>query len=68
MEKLMSIAEWSKTRFTPESIPVRQTVAKWCSDGDIPAKQIGNKWFILIEQEQQETGDPLVDRILNERA
>ena len=68
MDKLMSIAEYRKTRFTPASMPTRQTIAKWCNDGDIPAKQIGSKWFILIQKEQQETGDPLVDRILNERA
>ena len=63
-EQLMSIREWSTLRFTKDSMPARQIVARWCQNGKVPAKMIGNKWFIIANKEKQQTGNNLVDKVL----
>ena len=61
MSKLMTISQWQKANF-PDKSPTRQTIANWCRKGNVPAKQIGKKWFIVVEQ----AGNPLVDRVLGQ--
>lgn len=71
---MISIATFIN-QFSEVNKPTRQTVANWCKYGHIAARQFGKggKWWIYEEHELAKnqimlTGDPLVDRILNERA
>lgn len=66
-EKLMPVSEWIETRFTKKK-PSPQVVTKWCRTGELPAKQIGRLWFIKVQEELLETGDPLVDNVLKSTA
>jgi hypothetical protein len=66
-EKLMSVSEWIETRFTSKK-PSPQVVTQWCRRGEVPAKQIGRLWFIRVKEELLETGDPLVDNVLQSTA
>ncbi|SEA29446.1 Excisionase-like protein [Marinobacterium iners DSM 11526] len=62
IEQLMPLHEWRTQRFTTP--PSRSTVKRWCVNGHIPAKLIGGKWFVRVEEERRSTGDPLVDQVL----
>ncbi|WP_413540182.1 DNA-binding protein [Marinobacter sp. BSs20148] len=58
------LAEWRIRRFAGSPPPLR-TCQHWPSMGEIPAVKRGKKWFVDIEAEAQQTGNPLVDGILN---
>ena len=62
--KLMPLEEWRTQRFTTP--PSRATARRWVTNGDIPGKLIGGKWFVNLEEEINSTGDELVDSILRE--
>ncbi len=61
-EKLTQLSIWAKDRFTHP--PCARTLQGWCKKGCIPAKKIGELWFVKVEQEHLETGNELVDDIL----
>lgn len=63
MERLMPISEWRDKRFTTP--PDKRTIQKWCEKGEVPAKKIGAKWYIIVNEELNQTGDPLVDQVLS---
>ena len=51
LPKLMPLEEWRTQRFTTPPSPA--TVRRWISNGDIPGKHIGGKWFVDICEEAQ---------------
>ncbi|MDG5498921.1 excisionase [Marinobacter sp. BGYM27] len=63
MGKLMELSEWREKRFS--SPPPLRTCQHWAAVGEIPAVKRGKKWFVDVEQEEKQTGNPLVDDILN---
>lgn len=63
-ERLMPLHEWRIKRFTTP--PGRSTVKRWCENGHIPAKLIGGRWYVRIDEELRTTGDPLVDQVLTD--
>jgi hypothetical protein len=65
-EKLTRLSIWAKNRFTHPPCP--RTLQGWCEKGYIPAKKIGELWFVKVEQEYLETGDDRADSILGEMA
>lgn len=62
MPKLMPLEEYRIKRFSTP--PSRQTILKWVHDGDLPAKKIGGRWFIKVNEEIDSLGDERLDRIL----
>ncbi|UYG08396.1 excisionase [Halomonas sp. M4R1S46] len=62
--KLMSLEEWRKARFAGEP-PAMSTIRKWCREGHVPSKKIGGSWFIDLDAEARQTGNPLADAVLN---
>jgi hypothetical protein len=62
--KLMALAEWRQSRFTDNSRPSHATAVRWCSQGHVPAKRIGGKWFVFAAEEAMMTGNELVDAVL----
>ena len=64
MGKLMELSEWRIRRFAGSPPPLR-TCQHWAAMGEIPAVKRGKKWFVDIDAEAQQTGNPLVDDILN---
>jgi len=46
--KLMKLTEWADSMFTPGSRPHVNTLHKWVTQGEIPARKIGNKWFVEV--------------------
>lgn len=63
--KLMSIYEWRDNRFVGKRKPSDRTVRKWCEEGQIPCKKIGGLWFVEVESELRDSGNPLVDMVMN---
>lgn len=61
--QLMSLSEWREKRFVGKP-PSTSTVHRWIKNGDLPAKRIGGMWFVIISEEQNTTGDSLVDAVL----
>jgi hypothetical protein len=61
--KLMSLQQWRLQRFegTP---PSKSTIKRWAKNGDIPAKKIGQCWYVILNEEMNTTGDDLVDSVL----
>ncbi|MCL1485179.1 DNA-binding protein (plasmid) [Marinobacter sp. M3C] len=64
MGKLMELAEWRTRRFAGNPPPLR-TCQHWAAMGEIPAVKRGKKWFVDLDKEAQQTGNSLVDDILN---
>ena len=62
--KLLALPEWRKERFLPPR-PTLRTCRNWCVNGDVPAVRRGGLWFIDIEQEENQTGNDLVDSVLS---
>jgi hypothetical protein len=61
--QLMSVNDWRKARFASKP-PTEQTVRRWAENGNIPAKKIGGKWFVMVTDELRTTGNDLVDSVL----
>lgn len=49
LPKLMPLEEWRHERFTTPPSPA--TVRRWITNGDIPGRLIGGKWFVDLEEE-----------------
>ena len=63
MNKLMPLEEWRIKRFTTP--PSSQTARRWAQNGDIPgARKIGGTWYVDLKDEQNSTGNSLVDSVL----
>lgn len=45
--------------------PSSQTITRQCRNGDLPAEQKGKLWYIRWDVYQKQTGNHLVDRVLN---
>ncbi len=54
-KKLQSIGDYRKTRFIKP--PDLRTLKKWCENKDIPAKQIGGKWFVEVDENFEESAN-----------
>jgi len=50
--QLISLKEWQAQRFAGKG-PTLCTIRRWCQDGHLPAKKIGNQWYIDLEAETQ---------------
>ena len=60
---LLELSTRRSTRFEKPR-PSKRTAQHWCVSGAVPAKKIGNKWFVDTDAEQLETGNDLVDQVL----
>jgi Excisionase-like protein len=63
--KYQPLQEWAQENFTTPPTPA--TLRKWCKQGDIPAKPIGKKWFVIIgdsEHKPKSNVDKLVSKVL----
>ena len=45
--------------------PTPQTITRSCRRGELPAEQKGKLWYIDWDIYQKQTGDDLIDRVLN---
>ncbi len=63
--KYISITQYLKIRFASSKPPMRSTIIRWIENGDIPGRQFGKKWFVDIETESRNTGNKLVDEVIN---
>lgn len=63
MSKLMDLDQWRQARFAGRP-PSMTTVRRWCREGHVPAKKMGGTWFIDLDAERRQTGNPLADAIL----
>jgi hypothetical protein len=50
-QKLQPLSEWLKLTFT--SPPCGSTARKWCERKIIPAKKLGNSWFVIISDDAE---------------
>ncbi|WP_180169754.1 hypothetical protein [Acinetobacter sp. YH01013] len=66
MPCLIKVSEFIKRVYGTEGAtpPTRQTIARHCRLGLIPAEQKGKHWYIQWHIYQQQTGDDLVDKVL----
>lgn len=63
-EQLMILEDWVEWRFvTPPSI---KTAQRWCDKQYVPSKKIGKFWFVKIDEELIQTGDPYVDSMISD--
>lgn len=46
----MDIEEFRETQFYPKSRPSLSTVKRWIVNGEVEARKIGRKYFILVEK------------------
>lgn len=51
--KLMTLAEWADSMFTPKSKPHINTLHKLIMRGEIPARKLGNKWYVEVDGGRQ---------------
>lgn len=65
LPQLLPLKDWVKARFKGKA-PCEKTLLKMCREGRIPAKQFGGRgeWWVEVETELKQTGDPLVDKVL----
>lgn len=63
MSKLMDLDHWRKARFAGQP-PSMTTVRRWCREGHVPAKKMGGTWYIDLDAERRQTGNPLADDVL----
>jgi Excisionase-like protein len=63
--KYQPLNEWAAENFTTPPTP--STLRKWCKEGEIPAKPIGKKWFVIIGDDAPKSKnnvDKLVHKVL----
>ena len=58
----MPLMEYAEKRFTTP--PSRNTLYKWCDNGDLPAKKIGGHWYVDWEAEKNDSGNQLANEVL----
>ncbi len=66
LPRLLPLKDWAAARFAEGAAPNERTLLQMCRDGRIPAKQFGGKgaWYVEVDIELKQTGDPLVDKVL----
>ena len=68
--KLASVEQFRRQCFVDGSAPDPRTIRKHIRQGLIPGKIVSHEskslYFVDVEAWQRETGNPLVDRILND--
>lgn len=62
LAKEMPLSEWHKKKF-PTGKPTLRALQKQCKEGIIPAVKRGG-WYVLYEKAEAETGNDLVDMVL----
>ena len=60
----MGIQEYCDTRYTENSRPSKRQIIKLICEGELPGIKRGKFYYIDIEKENNQTGDPLVDSVL----
>lgn len=65
MKKYMGIDEYIDQRYTAKSRPTKRTIIRLIKQGELPGKQIGKFYYINIDAEGRQTGNPLVDKVLD---
>lgn len=68
--KLMTLNEWADNIFTPESKPHLNTLHKLAIRGEIPARKLGNKWYVEVDggrQAQNSTVEKARAKLIQER-
>ncbi len=64
--KLMKLSEYRALRYTPNSMPTLKTLRKLVETGVLPGKRQGATYYVDVDAEQKLTGNPLVDRVLQQ--
>ena len=62
--KKQSIKEFIDENFTPGSAPSPITVRRWCEKGEIKATRLAGRWWVIVDDSIQATGNELIDRVL----
>ena len=66
--KLMTIAEYLKTRFEPGSAPSVYTIRRWITAGKLEAVKMGREYYIVTDNSvsytYQAPHNDLVNRVL----
>lgn len=62
--KLMGIKEYRETRYTENSRPSEKQIIKLIREGELPGVKQGKFYYIDVDKETNQTGDPLVDAVL----
>lgn len=62
---LVTPQEWLDRRFgDAKQKPHTSSVRRWIEAGELPGKKIGGRYYVELDIEKIETGNPLVDRVL----
>lgn len=63
-EQLMLLQDWINWRFV---IPIDiKKAQRMCKNGHVPAKKIGKEWFVIVNLELIQTGDPIADEMISD--
>jgi len=67
MACLIKVSEFIKRVYGEKytTPPTPQTITRSCRRGELPAEQKGKLWYIDWDIYQKQTGDDLIDRVLN---
>jgi len=60
----MSIKEYREIRYTEHSRPSERQIIKLIREGELPGIRQGKFYYIDIDKEKKQTGNPLVDSVL----
>lgn len=63
--KLIDVHEFLDTYYSERSRPSARTVRNWCEKQQLPARQIGGKWFIDQEAFEADEDEELINKVLN---
>lgn len=65
--RLMTVADFVNSYFSPESAPDARTVRTWIDEGAVPGRVIGRFYYVdaAAFERSGSTGNALADRILN---
>ncbi len=64
-QTLLRIKDYQKT--LGPNPPHMNTLYRWAANGELPTVTRGKLIFVIIDQAQQQTGNPLVDGVLAAR-
>jgi len=62
--KYMALVEWRKEYFVKP--PHHDTCVRWLVNGTVPGKKIGRQWFVDVNAEVRNSGNALIDAVLNQ--
>jgi hypothetical protein len=63
--QLMTLKQYRAVRFARGSEPSMATLKRWVNAGTLPAKMIGGRWYVEVNREAANSGNALVDKVLN---